>query len=119
MKTIDAAGLASLLAEPLREKVIAIGGINFRLREMTEEQSTQYELALQDKGKYDWARARRAMIAMMLVDDAGNRIVQDESQLKTMPRSIAGRLFDECQSLNRYEPNEVKDLIKNSDAADD
>jgi hypothetical protein len=120
MTTIDAAGLASLLAEPLREKVVAIGDLKFRLREMTEEQSTQYELALQDKsGRYDWARARRAMIAMMLVDDAGNRVVQDESQLKTLPRSIAGRLFDECQSLNRYEPNEVRDLIKNCDAADD
>lgn len=120
MTTIDAAGLQALLTAPLREKVVTVGDLQFRLREMTEEQSTKYELALQDKsGKYDWARARRAMIAMMLVDDAGNQVATDESQLKAMPRSIAGKLFDECQSLNRYEPNEVKELIKNSEAADD
>jgi len=119
MTAIDWAGLQALLTAPLREKVVVIGDYNFRLREMTEEQSTKYELALQDKsGKYDWARARRAMIAMMLVDDSGNHVVTDESQLKAMPRSIAGRLFDECQSLNRYEANEVKDLIKNSEEAD-
>lgn len=120
MTTIDKAALASLLANPLREKVVAIGDLQFRLREMSEDESTRYELALQDKsGKYDWARARRAMIAAMLIDDAGNKLVDDESQLKAMPRSIAGKLFDECQSLNRYEPNEVKELIKNSEAADD
>lgn len=120
MTTIDSASLAALLTAPLREKVVAIGELKFRLREMTEEQATQYELALQDKtGKYNWARARRAMIALMLVDDNGNRVVTDENQLKSLPRSIAGKLFDECQSLNRYEANEVKDLIKNSDEADD
>lgn len=120
MTTIDRAALATLLESPLREKVVTIGDLQFRLREMTEDESTRYELALQDKsGRYDWARARRAMIAAMLIDDSGNKLVDDESQLKNMPRSIAGRLFDECQSLNRYEPNEVRDLIKNSDTADD
>jgi hypothetical protein len=32
-----------------------------------------------------------------------------------MPRSVAGVLFDECQQLNRYDPGEVKALVKNSD----
>lgn len=104
------------LAQPLREKVVCIDGRNYRLREMTEEQGTSYELMLQDKaGKFDFSRARRAMIALMLVDDDGNRIVDDESQLKALPRSIAGVLFDECQQLNRYDAGEVKALVKNFD----
>ena len=107
--------LASL-AEPLREKVIEIAGRSYRLREMTEEQGTQYELMIQDKaGRFDFSRARRAMIAIMLLDDSGNRMVDDESQLKALPRSVAGILFDECQQLNRYDAGEVKALVKNSD----
>jgi hypothetical protein len=101
---------------PVKESVVCVDGRNYRLREMTEDAGTQYELMLQDKaGKFDFSRARRAMIALMLVDDDGNRIVDDESQLKTMPRSLAGVLFEECQKLNRYDPGEVKALVKNSD----
>jgi hypothetical protein len=116
--TIDKESFFSLIAKPLREKVVEVDGNSFRLREMTEEQNTQYELALQDKkGGFDYTKARRTMIALMLVDDAGNRIIDDESQIKQMPRSLAGVLFDECQRLNRYEPGEVKALVKNSDEA--
>lgn len=106
------------LSEPLREKVVEIAGRSYRIREMTEEQGTQYELMIQDKaGRFDFSRARRAMIALMLIDDAGNRIVDDESQLKALPRSVAGVLFGECQQLNRYDAGEVKALVKNSDEA--
>jgi hypothetical protein len=116
--TIDKSAFFSLIAQPLREKVVDVDGNQFRLREMTEEVNTQYELMLQDKkGSFDFSRARRAMIALMLIDGDGNRIVDDESQLKSMPRSLAGALFDECQKLNRYEPGEVKALVKNSDEA--
>ena len=107
------------LASPLKESVVCVDGRNYRLREMTEDAGTQYALMLQDKaGKFDFSRARRAMIALMLVDDDGNRIVDDESQLKAMPRSLAGVLFEECQKLNRYDPGEVKGLVKNSDEVD-
>jgi hypothetical protein len=104
------------LSAPLKESVVCVDGRNYRLREMTEEQGTQYELMIQDKaGRFDFSRARRAMIAIMLLDDSGNRIVDDESQLKAMPRSLAGVLFDECQKLNRYDPGDVKALVKNFD----
>jgi|688.fasta_scaffold422314_2 hypothetical protein len=110
----------ALLERPLRETVVAIDGSNYRLREMTEEQGTEYELSLQDKkGNVNYATARRALIAMMLIDDDGNRMVTHESELRRLPRSIAGKLFDECQKLNRYETGEVKELVKNSDGADD
>jgi hypothetical protein len=119
MKTMNRDEFLSMLAEPLRESTVEAAGRKFRLREMSEEDATKYELSIQSKeGKYDFSKARRSMIALMLIDDEGNRMVDDESQLKVMPRSLAGLLFDECQKLNRYEPGEVKDLVKNSDEAD-
>ena len=106
----------SWIAQPLREKVVEIEGRSIRLREMTEEQRTEYELMLQDKkGKADLKKARRAMLAMMIVDNDGNRIVDDESQLRNMPGGIAGELFAACLELNRYEKDEIDDLIKNSE----
>jgi hypothetical protein len=109
----------SWIAQPLREKVVEIDGKELRLREMSEAQRADYELMLQDKkGKPDYTKARRAMIAIMLIDSDGNRIVQHESELMSMPGGLAGVLFDECLTLNRYDKKEIEDLIKNSDGAD-
>jgi hypothetical protein len=110
----------ALLERPLRETVVTIDENQFRLRGMTEEEGTEYELSLQDKqGNIKYENARRALIAIMLIDDDGNRIVTHESELRRLPRSIAGVLYDECQKLNRYKPGEIKDIEKNSDGADD
>jgi hypothetical protein len=57
------------------------------------------------------------MIALMLIDDAGNLIVDNESQLEQMPRALAGALYEACLELNNYEKNEVEGLIKNSEPA--
>jgi hypothetical protein len=91
-------------------------GKPFRLRELTEEEGVDYELALQDKkGKFDIARMRRALIAYCLVDDDGNRVFDDPDKLKTMRRSLASFLFQRCQALNNYDENELEGLIKNSE----
>ena len=109
----------SWISGPLREARHTIDGRQIRLREMSEEQRTQYELMLQDKkGKPDIAKARRAMIAMMLIDEEGNRIVDDESQLKAMPGGLAGLIYEKCLELSRYQAGEVEELIKNSETAD-
>lgn len=109
----------ALLEKPLKESRIEIDGKQYRLREMSEDDSANYELALQDKtGKYNFSRARRAMIAQMLLDDDGNRIIENEAELKPFGRSLTGALYDECQKLNSYKDGEVKALVKNSDEAD-
>ncbi len=107
-----------VIAKPLAEKVVTIGGNDYRLREMSEEAGCDYEIALSSGGKWDIKKARRAMIAVMLVDDQGNRIVDDESQLKSMSRALAGELYDACLKLNSYQEGEVEELIKNSEPAE-
>lgn len=108
-----------VLSMPLNESVVEFEGKQYRLRELNEEQAVKYELELQDKkGKFDVTKMRRTMIAYSWVDADGNRIVDDSNKLKTMRRSLAGYLYEECQKLNRYEPGELEDLVKNSEATE-
>lgn len=110
--------LLAAFSRPLRSMDVEIEGRTYRLREMTEDDSATYEVMLQDKkGKIDVSKARRAMIAMCLVDDSGNRIIDDESELRRMPRSLASALYAKCLDLNNYEDGEVKALVKNSEEA--
>lgn len=107
------------IAEPLRETVVTVGGRQYRLREMTEDANAEYELSLYDsKGKFVGKNTRKAMIAMMLIDDSGALIVDDVSQLASMGRGLAGSLYAECLKLNRYDDNEAKNMIKNSEGAE-
>lgn len=110
--------LLAAFSRPLRQMDVEIEGHVFHLKEMTENDSATYEVMLQDKkGKIDVSRARRAMIAMCLVDEHGNRIIDDESELRQMPRSMASALYAKCLELNNYDDDEVKSLVKKSDAA--
>lgn len=104
-----------IIDQPLPEKVIAFAGKEYRLRAMTEEAGCDYEVELSSNGKWDIKKARRAMIAAMLIDDDGERICTSESQLKKMPRALAGALYEACLELNNYQQKEVDDLIKNSE----
>ena len=107
-----------ILAMPMGEKLVEFEGKQYRLRELNEEQAVSYELELQDKkGKFDVTKIRRTMIAHSWVNSNGDRIVTDSDKLKTMRRSLAGYLYEECQKLNRYEPGELEDLAKNSEPA--
>ena len=112
--------LLAMMQEPLRQKIVTVNGCDYCIREMTEEQGTEYELELQSKdGKFDFSKSRRLLISKMLVDDSGNLIVESESELKRMPRSVAGALYEECLQLNRYDAKEVKALVKNFEGASD
>lgn len=118
MSLVDKDSIDSILSMPLSEQTVEFEGSQYRLRELTEEQAVKYELELQDKkGKFDVTKVRRTMIAYSWVDIDGNRLVADPEKLKTMRRSLAGYLYEACQKLNRYDPGEVEDLAKNSDAA--
>lgn len=110
--------LLAAFSRPLRRMDVEIEGRTYRLREMTEDDSASYEVMLQDKkGKIDVSKARRAMIAMCLVDDSGSRLIEDESELRKMPRSLASALYAKCLDLNNYEDGEVKALVKNCEEA--
>ena len=110
--------LDAILSQPLKEVIAEHEGRQYRLRELTEEQAVAYELELQDKkGKFDVTKMRRTMIAYSWIDSDGNRLVSDSDRLKTMRRSLAGYLYEECQKLNRYEPGELEGIVKNSEAA--
>jgi len=117
MSLVDKESIDSVLSMPLNEQTVEFEGRKYRLLELNEEQAVKYELELQDKkGKFDVTKVRRTMIAYSWVDGEGNRLVTDPDKLKTMRRSLAGYLYEACQKLNRYDPGELEDLVKNSDA---
>jgi hypothetical protein len=116
--TVNREQLLALLNQPLREKVVPIDGLEFKLREMNEAQGAEYELCLQTKdGDYDYARSRRELLARMLIDADGNQLVSNADELKPMARHIAGRLYEVASELNRYDSKEIDSLAKKSDAA--
>ena len=119
IKALPAASLDDVLGMPLGEDVVDFEGKKYRVIELNEAQAVKYELELQDKkGNFDVTKMRRTMIAYSWVDADGNRIVDDSNKLKTMRRSLAGYLYEACQKLNRYEPGELEDLVKNSEATE-
>jgi hypothetical protein len=101
----------------MKVEVFSYNGKEFRLRQMSEEVACEYESALMGGTGWDYKKTRRAMIALMLVDDNDQLIIDDESQLKSMPKNLAGFLFDKCQELNGYLPGELDELRKNSEPA--
>ena len=118
MAIVDKDSLADVLGLAMQEKTVTYEGREYRLREMNEEQAVTYELDLQDKkGKFDVKKMRRTLIAHSWIGPDGERLITDSDQLKTMRRSLAGYLFDECQKLNRYESGELEGLVKNSEEA--
>lgn len=117
MNVVSKEEFFNLLDEPLAEKVITIGGKNYRIRELTEELGIQYELELSKSGKFDVYRSRRAMVALCLVDGDGNRIVDDPDKLKKMKLGIINQLHDACLELSRYRKDDIEETIKNSEPA--
>ena len=118
MSLVDKDSIDAVLSMPMNEQTVEFEGRQYRLVELDEGQAVKFELELQDKkGKFDITRHRRTMIAYSWVDSDGNRLVTDPDKLKTMRRSLAGYLYEACQKLNRYDPGELEDLVKNSEAA--
>ena len=109
----------ALAARPLRTTQTTIDGEVFTLRELSEADASEMEIAMQSKdGKFEYARHRMLLVSYSLIDDDGNRIVDDWEQLKPVPRSIVGKLYEACLSLSKYDESEIKDLAKKSEGAD-
>ena len=109
----------ALASRPLRTTQTTIDGEVFTLRELSEADASEMEISMQAKdGKWEYSRHRMLLVSYSLIDDEGNRIVDSWEQLKPVPRSIVGRLYEACLSLSKYDESEIKDLAKKSERAD-
>jgi hypothetical protein len=109
----------ALASRPLRSTQVMVEGEVFTLRELSEADASEMEVAMQTKdGKFDFARHRMLLVTYSLVDDDGKRIVDNWEQLKAFPRSIIGRLYEACLELSKYDEKEIRDLSKKSGEAE-
>lgn len=102
------------------EKTYAIGDdtVTIRLRSLNEPERTRYELSLQDKkGKVSIEKARRCLIVLCVVDEEGNQVWNDESELLEMDGGLAGRIYSDVNRLCGFNDKEVEELVKNSEEA--
>jgi hypothetical protein len=76
------------------------------------------EIKMQTKQGWDVSRHRMLMVSYSLIDDDGNRIIEDWEQLKNAPRSLIGPLYEACLSLSKYDESEISELAKKSERAD-
>lgn len=106
----------ALLAKPVSTKQVEYEGQVFHIKSMTEKEGVEYELAISNKdGDIDWSKARRAMLAAMLVDDQGNKLVDSPDELGSMELALAEFLWSECRPFARGKAKEVDDLRKKSE----
>lgn len=106
----------ALLAKPVSIKQVEYEGQVFHIKSMTEKEGVEYELSISNKdGEIDWSRARRAMLSTMLVDESGNKLVDDPEELGSMELALAEFLWAECRPFARGKAKEVDDLRKKSE----
>jgi hypothetical protein len=116
MATMNKEQFKALLAKPISVKQVEYEGNVFHIKSMNEKEGVEYELAIADKeGNIDWAKARRAMLATMLVDEAGNKLVDSASEIEVMDLALAEFLWSECRPFARGKAKEVDDLRKKSE----
>ena len=93
-----------------------------RIQSLTEREWATFEMsAVATKGGIIRKRvedARRRLLALCVVDAAGNRLLADVDvpQLANLDGAVAAKLFDACQKHCGFEDNEIEDMVKNSEA---
>jgi len=108
-----------LAKRPFRETVVSFDGNEYRLREMSEADSADLEVKLQTKsGEFNYAKHRRLTVASCLVDDEGNRIVDDPEKLAGLPKTLIAKLYEEALTVNDYGIRDLESLAKKSEGAD-
>ena len=106
----------ALLSKPCEVVKVEYEGLVFHLKKMTEKQGIDYDLSIQDKeGNFLYEKARRTMLAMVLVDESGNPLVDKESELESMDVDLAEYLFDEARQMRKRRNREVSAELKKSD----
>ena len=109
-----------------RYQTVDINGFGaVRIQSLNEKEWAEFEMsAVASKGGIIRKRvedARRRLIALCVVDEAGNRLLSnaDVPSLENLDGSVAAHLFDTCQKHCGFEDNEIEDLVKNSDGIPD
>jgi len=103
-----------------RYRLVHLPDGDVRIRSLTESEKTDFEASiLNTKGDYSLSKMkaqRRRLIALCLVDDKHNLLLQpgDEELLKNIDGAIASRLYDECREHCGFEEGDIEDLVKNS-----
>ena len=103
----------AIAKRPLKTDEITIEGQTFRIRELSEGDAAKMEIEMQDgKGRFDYTRHRRLMVAYSLVDDDGNRLIDNPDDLIGCAKAIVSAVYERCLALSDYDPKEVESLVK-------
>ncbi len=110
-----------LLAKTARRyKELAFDGETYRIQSLTEAERAKYEIQLQDKKNgYQFEKSRRLMVCKTLVDESGNRILDDNDAdlLKNVDGRVMAMLYSAAMDHCGYDDSEVEELTKNSEKA--
>lgn len=99
-------------ARPLKTIDVKVNGEAFVLRELSEGDAAEMEVKMQTKGGVDFTQHRRLLVSYCLIDSDGNRVIDNPDDLKSLPRSAIGQLYDQCLTLSAYDPKEIEALAK-------
>jgi hypothetical protein len=88
-------------SRPLRTKEVRVGAETFTLRELSDFDASEMEVAMQSGEKFDFAKHRRLLVSYCL---------------GPIPRPTIGKLYEECLKLSEYDAGEIEALAKKSDA---
>ena len=106
----------ALVKRPLKTKKIIVEGQEFLIRELSEADSAEMEVKLQGKDRLiDWTQHRRLLVSYCLVDDDGNRIVENPDELKGASMALIGQIYSECMRMSDVQEEDMMKLAKKSD----
>lgn len=119
-----ALALRDVLIKPVARRYVNLtlpaSGYEVRIRSLTERERSAYESQLLNaKGdvlKSKLEEAKRRLICLCLVDDAGNRILSDSDadNLLEWDGSDTAAAYDVIFSHCGFQKRDIEDLVKNS-----
>jgi hypothetical protein len=114
--TISREAFLSKTAKRYVDKVIL--GDHYRFQSLTEGEKASYEIKLQDKkAGMSYEKSRALLLCRTLVDEEGNRILQDTDvpAVMAMDGRVTTAAFVVAQEHCGYEDGDISELVKNSD----
>ena len=111
--------LFRLGGRPLKTATVEVYGESFTVRELSEADAAEMEVKMQVGGKVDFTRHRRLLVSYSLIDDDGNRIIQDPDELKSFPKAVVGKIYEAALEVSEYNESDIEALAKKSSEAED
>ena len=104
-----------------KEFPLPVSGLTVRIRSLREDEVSDYQAELVAKSGRGFQPARlkdanRRLIALCLVDAAGNRLLAngDTAKLAKLDYADAGALYDECAGHAGINREDIETIVKNS-----